>query len=372
MLRKPSSLLFLILALSLLTLPTAPAAAQGTTQALTHYALLVYSTPERVSPIVGVLNPHAEVILEARSADAVWVLGHGADANVRGWIESRYLDLAPGTSMSTLLVSSEVMFVPALARSTTAYSTINLGAYPIIPINLGRARQIYEMGRIRGTDPHTVAKVGDCISDNQYFLSPFGWRKYYLANYSYLQSVIDTFSASFAQDSLVAFDGLVTSAALDPMFANPLACLPGETPLLCEYRIHKPGVAIIMFGAQDLLFTSAEQFDLNLRRIVHETIQAGVVPVLSTFPGNLKQWDQSIQYNQIVVQVALDYQIPLMNLWLALEGLPNHGLSPDGRHPSVPITEAGDLSSANLQRGYPLRNLVTLQTLDAVWRGAMY
>jgi len=369
--RKPGSLL-LILALTLLIRPPVPAAAQETIQALTHYALLVYSTPERASPIVGVLNPRAEVVLEARSADAAWVLGHGVEAKVRGWIESRYLDLAPGTSVSTLLVSNEVMFVPALALSTAAYSTINLSAYPIIPINLGRARQIYELGRARGMNPNTVAKIGDCISDNQYFLSPFGWKKYYLANHSYLQGVIDHFSASLAQDSLAAFDGLVTTAALDPTFANPLACLPGETPLQCEYRVHKPGVAIIMFGAQDLLFTPPDQFDLNLRHIVHETIQAGVIPVLSTFPGNLKQWDQSIQYNQIVVQVALDYQVPLMNLWLAFEGLPNHGLSEDGRHPSAPITEAGDLSPANLQRGYPLRNLVTLQTLDVVWRGAMY
>jgi hypothetical protein len=366
------SLPLLIVTLSALILPTVPAAGQENIQALTHYALLVYSNPDRTSPIAGVLSPHAEVILEARSADTAWVLGHGAEANVRGWIESRYLDLPPGFSVATLLVRNEAMFVPALAPSTGAYSTIDLKAYPIIPINLGQARQIYELGRARGLLPQTVAKVGDCISDNQYFLSPFGWKTYYLANYSYLQSVIDYFSASLADDSLAAFDGLVTTAVLDPMFANPLACLPGETPLQCEYRVHKPGVAIIMFGAQDLLFTSPEQFDLNLQHIVHETIQAGVIPILSTFPGNLKQWDQSIQYNQIVVQVALDYQIPLMNLWLALEGLPNHGLSEDGRHPSVPITEAGDLSPANLQRGYPLRNLVTLQTLDAVWRGAMY
>jgi hypothetical protein len=79
-------------------------------------------------------------------------------------------------------------------------------------------------------------------------------------------------------------------------------------------------------------------------------------------------WNQSILYNQVVVQIALDYEIPLMNLWLALEELPNHGLNSDGRHLSVPITSSGDLSGDNLQRGYPMRNLVTLQTLDAVWR----
>jgi len=129
---------------------------------------------------------------------------------------------------------------------------------------------------------------------------------------------------------------------------------------------------MIMFGAQDVLFTSAPDFDRNLRQIVHETIQAGVIPVLSTFPGNLALWEKSIQYNQIVIQIALDYQIPLLNLWRALEDLPNDGLNDDGRHLSHPITTAGDLSLPNLERGYPQRNLVTLQTLDTVWRGAMY
>jgi len=135
--------------------------------------------------------------------------------------------------------------------------------------------------------------------------------------------------------------------------------------------VRRPAVAVIMFGAQDLLFTPAEQFERNLRQIVHETIQAGVIPLLSTFPGNLALWEQTVRYNQIVVQVALDYDVPLMNLWLALEALPNHGLNEDGRHLSAPISHSGDLTPANLQRGYPLRNLVTLQALNAVWRAAL-
>lgn len=355
----------------LASFPQSPAAAQGGIQAFTHYALTVYSSPERSSHIVGVLVPQAKVILEGRNIDTTWVLGRSTDGSVRGWMESRFLVLAPELSLPRLLVSNEVMFVPEAARSANTYVTVQLADFPIVPATLGRAREIYELGRIRGTDPHVVAKVGDCLSDNAHFLSPFGWKQYNLGDYGYLQGVITHFTPSLAYDSLAAFDGLVTTAVLDPLFANPLACLPGETPLRCEYRVHKPGVAVIMFGAQDLLFTPPEQFDRNLRQIVHETIQAGVVPILSTFPGNLQQWAQSIRYNQIVVRVALDYEIPLLNLWLALEGLPNHGLNADGRHLSQPITTAGDLTPPNLQRGYPVRNLVTLQALGAVWRGAM-
>ena len=367
--------LLLILGITVIIIwsPAPVLEAQGSTQVLTHYAQTVYNAPGRSSPIIGVLVPQAKVILEARNADASWVLGRTPDGTVRGWIESRFLDIPVDINLPKLLVSNETMFVPAInASADAAYTTIELSDYPIIPATMGRAREIYELSQIHGNNAHIISKIGDCISDNEHFLSPFGWQQYNLGNYAGLQNVIDQFSESLGFDSLAAYDGLVTNAVLDPLFANPLACQPGEVPLRCEYRVHQPNVAIIMFGAQDLLFTPADAFDQNLRQIIHETIQSGIIPILSTFPGNLERWDQSIQYNQIVVQIALDYDIPLMNLWLALEQLPNHGLNADGRHLSLPITSSGDLSTSNLQRGYPMRNLVTLQTLDAVWRNVMY
>jgi hypothetical protein len=348
-----------------------PVVAQSSFQALTHYAVTAYSGPDRSSHIVGILTPQAKVIVEARNVDLTWVLGRSTDGTVRGWVESRHLEFSPGVELAGLWVSNETLFVAAEVREGN-YSQVNLDAYPVIPTDLGRAREIYELGRIRGMQPNVVSKVGDCITDSASFLTPFDQGQYNLGGYTYLQSVIGYFSGSFGTNSLVAYDGLVTNAALDPIFANPLACEPGETPLRCEYRVRQPSVAVIMFGAQDLLFTPAVDFDRNLRQIVHETIQAGVVPILSTFPGNVSLWKQSIQYNQIVIQIALDYQIPLLNLWRALEDLPNGGLNDDGRHLSHPLTTAGDLSLPNLERGYPQRNLVTLQTLDTVWRGAMY
>ena len=351
--------------------PPAPAAAQDTIQALAPYALTVYSRADRTSAITGVLSPQATVVLEARSADTAWVLGHSADGLVRGWMPRRYLDLTPGNRVPGLPVSDEAIFVAPATDLAAIYETIDLNAYPVIPAELGQASAIFARGQDQRRDARVVSKIGDCISDNQHFLSPFGLGQYVLGGYSTLQPVIDHFGASLAYDSLAAYDGLVTNAVLDPLFANPMACLPGETPLRCEYRVHQPGVAIIMFGAQDLLFTTPEDFDRNLRRIIHETIEAGVVPIVSTFPGNTERWQQAAQYNQIVVAVALDYDVPLMNLWRALVDLPNYGLNADGRHLSLPVTHSGDPTLDNLQRGYPVRNLVSLQALDAVWRALM-
>lgn len=359
-----------LLALAILAALAArtPTAAQSTPLARTHYAVLVYSEPNRASAIVGVLAPRVEVALEARSPDAAWVLGRSVDGAARGWVESRFLD-TQGADLLALPVSSERIYHPGAAARRPAAPAIDLNAYPIVPAITDRARAIYARGQALGLDPRAVSKIGDCISDNRHFLSPFGWNEYKLGSFAALQPAIDHFAPTLAADSLAAYDGLVTAAALDPLFANPLACLPGETPLRCEYRVRRSSFAIIMFGAQDLLFASPGEFDRNLRQIVHETIEAGVVPILSTFPGNLNRWDDAIAFNQIVAQIALDYDIPLMNLWRALDGLPNHGLDADGRHLSPPLTHSGDLTGDNLRRGYPLRNLVTLQALDAVWRG---
>lgn len=368
MLRRPVFFLFSLAVLLAAAPLRSPAAAQGAIQAWTHYALPVYSGPERSQVIIGVLTPRAEVLLEARNFDARWVLGHTPDGKMRGWMESQFLEIAVDLDVTRLLVTSEQMYVHYLDPVVELYD-IDLNAYSVVPTASKHAREIFLRGQATGNNPHVLSKVGDCITDNEHFLSPFGLGKYNLGTFPQLQAVIDQYGDSLAYTSLAAYNGLVTSAVLDPLFANPDVCQVGESPLRCEYRVHKPSVAIIMFGAQDLLFVLPDQFEDNLQRIVHETIEAGVVPILSTFPGNTEIWDASILYNQIVIRVALDYDVPLMNLWRALEALPNHGLNTDGRHLSLPITDSGDLSGSNLRRGYPLRNLVTLQALDAVWRG---
>jgi hypothetical protein len=78
--------------------------------------------------------------------------------------------------------------------------------------------------------------------------------------------------------------------------------------------------------------------------------------------------EKTKQLNQIVVKVAQDYAIPLVNLNRALGELPNDGVDPnDTTHLSTPADKAVDVfTPANLQYGFTMRNLVTLQALDEV------
>ena len=368
----------------------------GGENALTTYALNVRSGPGQSEAVLTRIPGGTSVILEARDVTNSWVLGHNADGSIRGWMAALYIRFT-GVTLGSLPVSNETVSgggtgeggvyvsppVPGGGNNVNYHDVImggydpaliqniDLTQFPAVPHATGRSYAIYRDGQAKGNNPHSVIKVGDCSSAHWYFLSPFGWGRYNLGSYTNLQGVITQFGESLAYGSEAAHNGFNVNAVLAPEWADPSVCQAGKSPLQCEFRLHKPSVAIIMFGTSDLLVMTPHEFDFYLRNLVDETIKAGVIPVLSTFPSNLSFWNKTLIYNQVVVRVALDYDVPLMNLWLALEALPNHGVEPDGFHLGEPIGDAGTLTPANLQSGYPLRNLLTLQTLDNLWREAM-
>ncbi len=249
---------------------------------------------------------------------------------------------------------------------------IDLFEYPVVPEISEQAVDIYRRGVANGNDPHSFVKVGDCMTDHPSFLIPIGEGEYDLGDYEGLQAVIDHYSDApedpFARTSQAAAGGFNTASVDDSMWANPDVCESGETPLTCEFRIMQPSVALIMFGTNDAYYLDAATFDFYLRSIIVRTINNGTLPVLSTFPTRPEFPDKSVLYNQIVVQIALDYDIPLINLWRALDALPNQGVDlVETTHMTVPEDgHAAHFTDTNLTAGFTTRNLVTLQALDAV------
>ena len=167
---------------------------------------------------------------------------------------------------------------------------------------------------------------------------------------------------------LAAASGFNVAAPLDATWADPKWCQGGESPAACEYRVARPSVAMIMFGTNDVGFTDAASYDYFLRGLIDQTIDSGVLPLLSTFPTRPENPAKSLLLNQIVAKVAQDYDIPLVNLNRALEPLPHLGINPaDPIHLSVPPDGRVDRFTADeLQYGFTMRNLVTLQALQAV------
>ncbi len=50
--------------------------------------------------------------------------------------------------------------------------------------------------------------------------------------------------------------------------ADPTTCLPDETPLVCEYRVVRPAVALIMLGTNDVLTMSTTRYEEFMRRVI--------------------------------------------------------------------------------------------------------
>jgi hypothetical protein len=266
--------------------------------------------------------------------------------------------------------------------ATTKHISIN--DLPIVPLVDEPMRKhlqvVIEKGKKRGNNPRVFTELGDCMTENEQFLLPFASRAYRLGEYASLEKVIDRFIGipartkpswvpdSFATVSLATAGGFNIAGPLDPTWSNPDWCEANESPMACEFRVSRPSVAVIMFGTNDVNATDAATYDFYLRTIVSNTLDMGVVPILSTFPHRPENPDKTLQLNQIAVKIAQDYNVPIMNLYRALEALPNRGVNVDDTtHLSTPPDGRTDIfDSAHLQYGFTVRNLVTLQTMQAV------
>lgn len=236
---------------------------------------------------------------------------------------------------------------------------------PVIPTISEHVLQIYQRGLAAGNNPLAFSKIGDCGSTPGWFLGDFdrGPRYYKLGEYEELSPVIKAFQGSYGRVSLAARSGFNASALFVPLWSDRTYCQAGETPLACEYRVHKPSIAFIMLGTNDVWHP--EEFEPQMRKIIEFSIENGIVPVLATKADN-QEGDHSI--NTTIARLAWEYDIPLWNFWAAVDPLPDHGLQEDQAH----LTWAGNTfdDPQAMTKAWPVRNLTALQVLNAVWEKA--
>ncbi len=233
---------------------------------------------------------------------------------------------------------------------------------PVVPTVSDRARLIYQRGLEMGRDPHRFSKVGDCQNVESYFLAVFEQpAEYELGEENaHLLETIEYYQGSFARDSLAVKGGFNVAAILSPLRADPEKCQKNESPLDCELNAWNPSIAIISLEEwwED---RPAEDYANYLRLAVDNAISKGVLPILATRAGNTPK---VLALNAAIAQVAYENDIPLWNFWLAVQPLPDHGLSPDGFHLTFARNFFND--PLRMQSAWPWRNLTALQTLDAV------
>ncbi len=299
-----------------------------------------------------------------------------------------YLRISRDVSLYRLPISEESVGgaggpqEPSILPTVVLNKNLTAAVLPQITSKVRRTvRNLLALGRQLGNNPAVFSKVGDCMTDHWAFLDVIGYKRYNLGNYGYLQDVINYFSVSprdgvtdsFVAKSQASLNGFNSAAVQDPTYADPKFCDKGESPLECEYRLDKPGLAVIMFGTADVLVMTPQQFNYYLRGVIKKTMDRGIVPVLSTFPENLAVRDKSRQINQVILTIAQEKGLPLINLQKALESLPNNGIDADSIHLTIPPDgNSGFFTDHYLATyGYNVRNLLTLQALDVIWRQAM-
>ena len=223
--------------------------------------------------------------------------------------------------------------------------------WPVVPVLSARAREILHSAiRNPALDPHAFSKMGDCQFTPATFLAG-----YVKGDYSLPEEYEETahyFKESMVRDSITAANGLGVSSVLNPMFASGagyVECQRNETPLDCELRTRRPVVVLIALGTN---WKPGQEitFEENLRLVVERVLASGALPILATKADNIeKDW----KLNLANARVAGDYDLPLVNVWRAVQPLPNNGLQAPN---NVYLTANGWLK----------QNDAWIKTLDAV------
>jgi lysophospholipase L1-like esterase len=314
----------------------------------------------------GVLEAGTPIIIRQRSHTGNWLFIELADSDRDGWIMTSSIAADAGFRLSDVPIGESDADNVKLTDSNLR----RLYAPPVIPEISGDMRAVFQRGQSLGNHANVVVKVGDSNSANRLYLSPISAGDYNLGVYDFLQKTVDFFGASFGAPDLATRVGATSQMILDPIFTDAAQCQPDESLLQCEYRLRQPAVAVIMFGQNDIRSLSSTEFDQAIRQIVEETIRQGIVPVLATFTSNpidAENWEKALRYNLIIVDIADDFDAPLINIWSAFRDLPDFGLLDDNTH----LTWSGEpvvFDGHEARYGMTLVNLLVLTTLDELRR----
>lgn len=373
MLRKMGGVVLLVIAVWAAMLAPAlagvmPAAAQDGPDARTTYDLNLRTGPGTGHTVVAVLPAGTGLVFEARTGDMAWLLGRTVDGAARGWVASLYLAYEPGFTPARLPVSSEVIAAAPAAPPGQPADPAPSALHP--PQSIGwQTPAIFARGRELGNKPNVFIRLGDSITAEQRFLYAYAGKGYFLGPYEYLQDTIDFFAGTFGLRNETAKSGYTSASINDAGWSNPAFCLPGETPLLCEYRLKKPAVAIIYFGPNDMQHMSLGSFDANMTMLVNNLIDLGVIPVLTTFAISPQMHPGVDQlFLAVIRRIAADQGVPLIEFHDAANTVPGCGVIEDGYHLSIREDGLMVFTGDQAVFGATLRELMTLQMLDELRR----
>lgn len=144
------------------------------------------------------------------------------------------------------------------------------------------------------------------------------------------------------------------------------------SPFEQEWEAITPRVGLLHYGTNDMNLgatygSAMVPFYDAMMELVDDALSRGTVPVLFgiTRRGDNAAADLWVEsYNALIRGIAQSRQLPFIDLFEAIDPLPEHGLSGDGLHLRAFGEGACRLTEEGLQWGYNMRNLVALEGLD--------
>lgn len=253
-------------------------------------------------------------------------------------------------AVTSSLKATNTETLPSVNGGTPAVSATDWKYWPILPTVSEELKDVYRAGLENGNDPHAFSVLGDCLSQPEEFLGLYDNEPSAVATLpDYLQETVLNFSGSFDRYSPTVKKGTTAGALLWGEWNDDEEnlCEPGETPLDCELRVHRPSIVFIHIG------THWETRNYRYLVIIIETIiEHGAVPVLATKVDN-RELDERV--NQDMAVLAVEFDVPFWNFWAAVQDLPDGGLDPGS---------TWELSDGARE----IHRLSALEALDAVWR----
>jgi hypothetical protein len=227
-----------------------------------------------------------------------------------------------------------------------------------------RVQEILRTGVQLGRRRDVFMKVGASNTATPWFLSCFRGSQYDLGGRAELEPVIARFSAT-------TLDGGATSFSRVSLAATPgwhVASITGGTPSPLDQEIAaiNPAWAIVMVGTNDVNITGVATYEERMSAMVKDLVARGIVPILQTLPPRADQvrYERDTRtLNAVLYAIARSEDLPLVDVHLGVQGLPDFGLQGDGIHLSPGTPTSCTLTAAGLRDGFPMRNLLTLESL---------
>ncbi len=262
-----------------------------------------------------------------------------------------------------IIYEGEQLVIPGPDTTPVAPPTVDarrpLRLPPWVPTMSWRAIDLYRRAINAGRNVNAFSVAGDCNSDYAIYLGPIAAGILDLSSpaLAYLRNDVNRYWGSLTRPSLAVHGGYNSRSVMDPTWANPQQCKAGESPFACELRVNNPSIVFIGLGTGDQF--AWRDFEKNYRNIIDYAISQNVLPVLVTKPDALESQQDKAPVgfiNDVIRRLGQEYNLPVMDLWLAVQDWPNHGL----------VFEGGqDFHLSN--EGNTLHNMMTLQTLDVIW-----